>query len=649
MSGLNKVGSNVIQVAKKEVKEIKQPKQDNKLALESSPNPNSNVKPKKMNAKHIAEAAPINAPKFENPKKETKRVQTVQLKVNLSKLAPDNKPGLATLKERSKMVFDTIEKMVDKKIIDTRKSSTTVVTMPEFFLNDASKTMSPPEMEQAITYLKDLAKNEKFENLVFTPGSMLAMHPAPAMKHIKSSDLQTIAETMKLDINEVKEAYAEMTSSSEEKYEKVSNVRKALIGVGDQLNKKVANAAKNNNKVNITKEVIADICKTIKDPSNLKINPRSGFKQMQNCILVMEGGKNGQNKLINKTAPSDIDSALRSDKKKNSDKYEDQLVYYPAKTMFKDNRKQIINKASHVGINADSFAFHSPKNDFDMAVAICLDYSEQIYAGIADEKNKNKIDQLHVSSAGVGMRTVNKSYGMSKSAFSLNDGFGSALSADVSTGDLDKYYLRDKEAVGISYSIKNETFSAEPTNFEKKEFYSDMKDNLAFQIDAPIHKPRTVSNASSVSSFDGNPNVGMQELLGKNEKMPNNMKSLFPTKETIKNEDSKWKENIMKKEQEVKDMGNRIAILDRLLGKEPTQKDWDDAFNDPVLKKLVAKKNVPKIKNKKNSKKPKVTYSKVPFNKLAKKIGGIGNFRTEHNNLRDEKLVELNKLREGKL
>ncbi|CAM2009688.1 hypothetical protein [Acanthopleuribacter pedis] len=622
--------------------------QNNPLQLNVANQPASSKMPQ-VNNHHAtnSSATSIEAIQLNQNQPKAKRLQVVQLAVNFEKSKPDNLAGKQAIESRAKMVFNGVAQMAkDGKIMDNRPGTVQVISMPELFLNDTDNPIKASDVRGVVTSLRAMAADKQFEGMVFAPGTFIAMHPAVAAQNIKPQHLETIAKAFDVPLKDLEQAYQEMTDATQEKYEKLSEPRRILAAVGDAWNKKleqpnkprtlsIENELQKNfamddkkeldnkafkipKKLN-TMEEFAKVCKSVKEKP-LVVKEETACKLVQNATVVIEGGPNGKAKIVNKMVPSNADSrvVLYDVKDKHLKK---QYVSYPAQISVVDPDQVVDQKMVEAKFNDESNRFSAPKTGLDMAVAICLDYGSSYFASVTD--HDNKASHVQVLSAGLKEWQYDASKGSGHASISGNDLYGRVGNQNMTGGGYIGAEMFQKDHISVSMNIKDGNYSFIQGSGKVHENHSKFPDTMVWQVSPPVHHRASV--ASSVASFDGNTNVGVNEFAKNiDEESQENLTTWFPkkpnkefTKEQIQNNHNE----LMNMQQKANQVSVQLDCLENIrTNNKIDEKSWNILNQNPDFVKKTGvvpkdEKNNDEVKSKK--KKMKMKPKKVQKQPLA--------------------------------
>ncbi len=226
-----------------------EPKSPNPMGLIGTQSDPKSPPPSPKSQKHVGQmvpSAPVELQKDE--KKVPKRIQMVQLQVNIEKT--DIKNTTQNLKGKVDTVFEAFAKMQDQDLVDNRKGTVPVFTLPEFFWSDYKSNLTESQQETLIQDIETKAKDPQFEGSVFVLGTMVTAYTPKSLSAMKHSDLTQIKEALgnlsnltnmeKLDFDQV---YAEaMSPGVEDCTEDRHEARALLATVGDMLNARLDKA-----------------------------------------------------------------------------------------------------------------------------------------------------------------------------------------------------------------------------------------------------------------------------------------------------------------------------------------------------------------------------------------------------------------------
>lgn len=226
-----------------------EPKNPNPLGLTGTNSEPKSPPPSPKSQQHIGQMVPSQPVELQKDEKQVpKRIQLVQLQVNVEKT--DIKNDTQNLKAKVDMVFEAFGKMHDENMVDNRKGTVPVYTLPEFFWSDIKSNLTPTQQETLIQDIQEKAQDPKFEGAVFVLGTMVTAYEPKSLQAIKQSDIQQI-QTALGDLSNLKnqdglDFSAALSDARGPSVENCSGDRqeaRALLStIGDMLNDRLTRA-----------------------------------------------------------------------------------------------------------------------------------------------------------------------------------------------------------------------------------------------------------------------------------------------------------------------------------------------------------------------------------------------------------------------
>ena len=312
-----------------------------------------------------------------------------------------------------------------------------------------------------------------------------------------------------------------------------------------------------------------DLKNTLKDlPTNMRKqyeNPdcKSMFRQMENKAIVIEGGKNGTMKCVQKMYPSNIDSPGYEaySNKENHQKASYQLIngMNPG-----SSKNEVLTQAKHQNVKANDFMFESQKTGLKLGVAICRDYLEGIYKNLANEELKTVIHHLQVPSCGVaGLINGN---GTALNSASVNDGLGYYSDVHNFKQSSKNHATPNAHLIKYTANTKNATIITPQYGYLEKSPIEQSSRNITMQVGNTVHFNE--DDDSSVESFNTGINSGMVKPLElhiqqKEKELEALQNNLSDTRDLLSNNGNNNNVNlveIVNKKTEALDMSNKLSV-----------------------------------------------------------------------------------------
>ncbi|QTD49836.1 hypothetical protein [Sulfidibacter corallicola] len=156
-------------------------------------------------------------------------------------------------------------------------------------------------------------------------------------------------------------------------------------------------------------------------------------KNVHNRALVIDGGKEGKFKLMEKATMSDIDMPHYNEDAHEGSGFDRHLKkgfpHHMAKSGLlgshpNEDLPQTLQRSKSANITPQDYQFDSEKTGVSIGVAICKDYSSEWYSQFVDSglKASQKPDLGAIISGGVKESDVRSKFIRSRSAVSINDG-----------------------------------------------------------------------------------------------------------------------------------------------------------------------------------------------------------------------------------
>ncbi|QTD48813.1 hypothetical protein [Sulfidibacter corallicola] len=196
-------------------------------------------------------------------RKTTKRMQVVQFRVDTVE-KPNLENNLDNMKLKADKVFKAYGDLMDNNMVDQRKGTVKIFTLPEFFWSKFGDFCDEDLKTQTLQYIQEKAKDEKFKNTVFLLGTIMTQDQPESIKPLESSDIETIQEAFKdvlgLEDKALEKAYEAATSLKEENYDKAdSKERMLLASVGKALGELLKNDNSDTDRSVLLQKAISDV------------------------------------------------------------------------------------------------------------------------------------------------------------------------------------------------------------------------------------------------------------------------------------------------------------------------------------------------------------------------------------------------------
>lgn len=148
----------------------------------------------------------------------TKRIALVHGLAPSTTSAASGLPPREMIQQRADTTFAQMEQILLQKVTDTRRGTTQLFTLPEFFWNDFGSNLSQDDKAFALAYIQQKAQNPVFENAVFALGSIVSSEPSEHMASLTQADVRVIAEQLGMEPDHALAIHAEALTTRSESF-----------------------------------------------------------------------------------------------------------------------------------------------------------------------------------------------------------------------------------------------------------------------------------------------------------------------------------------------------------------------------------------------------------------------------------------------
>lgn len=167
------------------------------------------VRPQSMSEPHLRGATSLTTLLQPAPNTAPKRVALVQAEVASLEPSAFGDSTQEMLEHKVQAVFEQIELVLDQRLVDDRKGTTQVFTLPEFFWNDFGTNVTPTDREGVLHMIAERAADPKFNHAVFVLGTIMTSHPPAMLAGLDQGNLDAISRGLGESPQNITEAHTE--------------------------------------------------------------------------------------------------------------------------------------------------------------------------------------------------------------------------------------------------------------------------------------------------------------------------------------------------------------------------------------------------------------------------------------------------------
>ncbi len=135
----------------------------------------------------------------------------------------------AMLEHKVNQLFAQLDQLHEQHLIDQRKGTTQVYTLPEFFWNNFGSNLSESDKEHLLALLQDKIQDPKYEHAIFELGTIMTTNPPEHMARVQPQHLSIVADALAMAEPALEQALTQSMSTDYESFDQgVSRERIAL-------------------------------------------------------------------------------------------------------------------------------------------------------------------------------------------------------------------------------------------------------------------------------------------------------------------------------------------------------------------------------------------------------------------------------------